>query len=501
MMLATAFVWLALSPSPQEPTAGRVVVELRSGESLTGHLRARSAALVELEIEAGAVVGLAAHQVRSIHAVAHAAATTTAVPAGAGPCPPPAPRSEWFLLHDATGLAVGWLRSGVLQRADGSLDLSEEYEFVTGAFRYQVTLQSRATAALVPLECYFRERISEPSPAFALPAGTVGGGERLRQERIVRAMVVGDELLVQRLDERGRAERRLARPAAATLPLLAAYAQQQGRLLGVAPVFDPAGEQFVRHEFRAGRTRTVLQTGTPQPVTEWVTALAEASAAAATAPLGDARWCNAAGYTVHRELAGPGLVAAPSGADSVPFAVGAAQTGAALVVAGNQQLGLWRPNPAWRTGAVSAAAVQLECPVHGATAQLQELGAAVLPRELPPETAVLAWWQLLHAGAPLGERQRWQWRGQPATRWFGSDPGAGGRRYQVDLLPAAGRWLLLVQEAPALAFDELAEDFAFVAAHVEGHPAALQPKAQGPLADGPLPPLRGRWPSAAAAPR
>jgi hypothetical protein len=496
MMLATTLACLLLSPLPQQPTAGRVVVELRSGESLTGQLRSRSAALVELEIEAGAVVGLAANQIRSIEAVAEprrAAVATVAAGAALGP------RSEWFLLHDATGLAVGWLRSGVLLRPDHSILCSEEYEFTAGPYRYQVTLLNRASADQQPLECYFRERISEASPAFALPAGTVGGGERLRDERIVRALLVGDELLVQSLDHRGRREQRLAWPKTATLPLLAALAQQQGRLVGAVPVFDPAAAMFVVREFAPGRVRTVLQAGTPQLVTEWgsAAALTEAAEVAdAAAGRGERRWCNAAGYTVHRELAGPGLVAAPSSPDSAPFAVGAVQGGAALVAAGNHQLGLWRPNPTWQAGTALPDAVLLECPVHGATAHLQEL--AVVPAGVLAADVVPQWWQLLHASAPLGAPQRWSWRGQVATRWFARTGNDAGRCYQVDLLPAGRRWLLLVQDLPAAAFGELQADCEFLAAHVEAHPAALQPPVQGPLAEGPLPPPRGRFPGAAA---
>lgn len=487
-MLDVALAWLAAFPSPQDPPAGRVVVELRSGEELSGVLRARSPGFVELELQPGAVVGLAGNQVVAIRAVeASLVAPRMAVPFAV------APRSEWFLLYDGGGLAVGWLRSSVQVQHDGSILCNEEYEFVDGARRYQMTLSSRAGPDLAPLECYCRERISEPSPVFALPVGTVGGGDRLRVERIVRAQVVGAELMVQRLDLKGRRESRLPWPAGATFPLLAALGQRAGGWCGIRRVFDAATEQFATLDLRPGRVRTVGCGELPVPITEWVRSEVDPGTAADRGGPKEVVWGDAAGRTVHRELAGPGLVAVPSAPDSAPLAVGSLRAAPALVAETGQRFGLWLPNPAWRPGPSATGSVGLECAAHGAWARLQELTTAVAEPGVDAATmadAVQRWWTALHPDLQLGARQPWTFGGRPAVRWI--TDGHAATSAQVDLLPAGDRWLLLVQTAPSAAFDELARDFAFVAAHVEWHPAAMATPVQGPLAEGDAPPRIGR---------
>lgn len=471
MHAASLLLVLACQDPAPRPAAGSLdVVELENGDELHGRVTVDVDGYVEVQLEAGAVVGLARAQVRAIRRGAVAA------PAAAAVVPS---RNEWFVLHDAAGRAVGWLHSSVAPRRDGGFTVSEEYEFADGARRYQITTMAVADAAGQAASSYFRERISAPLLGTLPPAAVdvAGQAERVLEERIVEATCRGDRLQVMRLDRDGRRERELPWPHGATFPLLArALARTTGSAAGPATMFDPAGEELVVRGFDAGRRRTVVVDGAPLLVTE----LAE------TTPTGrNAEWLDASSRTVRRELAGPALVAVPSNADSARFAVGAATIPGAVAAEAGGGFGLWLPNPAWlaREG-LPPGQVALSFPAHGASARLLRLDH--LEPGTPLDTAadaVAKWFALL----------------QPELAWTGRNPvvvrdraavqllAAGGRgaaagRASVDVIPHHGHFLVLVCQAPAAAWDELAGDFEFLRRTVEFEPQSLAPTLQGPLA-------------------
>lgn len=467
-------------PAPQEPIGtaavpparpGVDVVELKNGDRLLGRIQHQLDGYVEIQLEAGATVGISIAQVAAIRR-------------GTGPvaAPIPAavtPRNEWFLLYDGHGASVGWLHASVSLAADGSVSMQEEYEFVEGRRRYQVTSLCTAGPQLQPVSCYFRERISEPSmgPALLPGGATSGQGDRIADERIVEATCRGDSLQVVRLDRSGRRERTIDIAPGTTFPLLQrTLARQRGAAVPTAPMFDPATEEITERSFDAARERRLLVDGERRTVTE----ITEASA------LGrNHEWLDANQRTVRREIAGPSLVAVPSSADSARSMVGGVTIPSALIREVGGSFGLWAPNPAWEAvEGLPAGQLSLFCAAHGASVGFSRLDHLEPAASL--DTAVDAvgnWFLLLHPEIALERREAIAVRDRPAVRlWALGRSGKAPMRATIDVIPHAGGHLVLLCRAPAAAWDELAADFAFVLRSVELDPQALEPTLQGPLA-------------------
>lgn len=468
--LGLSFV-LAQDPALAAPVAQRPldVIELRNGDELRGRILTEIDGFLEVELEPGATVGFASSQVASIHRGAVASPT----PAELLP-----PRHEWFVLHDATGAAVGWLSASLTPRPDGGFVVNEEYEFADGARRYQVTSLAIADAAGAAQSAYFRERISEPMLALVrVPAGSGGQQDRIVDERIVEARCAGQRLVVQQLDRNGRKVRELEWPAAATFPLLArALARAQGAVAGPSTLFDPSSAELVVRSYDGSRQRSVVLDGKRMQVTE---------VAETTATGRNSEWVDASSRTVRRELAGPALVAVPSSVDSCKLAVGAHSIASAIVAEAGGGFGLWVPNPAWTTrDEMPAGQVALTCAAHGASVSLSRLD------HLEPTTpldaaadAVANWFRLLQPELAITGRVAGTVRERATVRLHAQGVRAGvPTRACVDIVPHQPHYLVIVCVAPQRAWDELAADFEFLRSSVELEPQALAPKLQGPLA-------------------
>jgi hypothetical protein len=303
MILSTLPLLLALSqkPAQQEPapaTPARLdVVELKNGDSLTGVVVAELDGYVELRLEAGAVVGLSRALIQSVR---RAAVERPVVAASVRP------DDSWFVLHDAVGASVGWLHACTKVDDQGRITASEEYEFVEGVRRYQVTNLCVADADGAPRSAYFRERISMPSlVAQRLPVpDAAAAADRVLDERIVEATVDGERLRVVRLDGHGRHERQLPWVAEATFPLLARTLARHGAtVVGPTTMYDAASEQLVERAVDGTGVRQVVLDGRRQRVVE----IAETHAGHR-----NAEWVDAEMRTIRRELAGPSLVAVPT---------------------------------------------------------------------------------------------------------------------------------------------------------------------------------------------
>lgn len=454
--------------APASPTA-LDVVELKNGDRLEGRITAQVDGYVELQLEAGAVIGVSIAQVAAVRRGAGTLAATVA--------PALAPADDWFVLHDARGNAVGWLHASVRNENDGSFTISEEYEFHDGQKRYQVTSLCMADAAWSPRSCYFRERKSEPVLGMSALLPT-GQADRIGDERIVEARCQGDRLVVTRLDRTGRHERELEFVPGSSFPLLArARARATGAAIPTAQLFDPATEELVLRCFDGARLRRVTLDGEAMQVTE----LVESSAVGR-----NSEWLDASMQTVRRELAGPALVAMPSNRDSVQFAAQGAVIASAIVAEAGGTFGLWVPNPAWQTCEdLPAGSVALRCEVHDASVGLTRLD------HLEPETpldgavdAVANWFRLLHPDLVIDGRDPAKLRDRQIVRLRASGRAGSTRvRATVDVIPQRGHFLVLVCRAPAAAWDELAADFAFLQRSVELEPQALAPTMQGPVAE------------------
>lgn len=446
------------------------VVELKNGDRFEGRITAQLDGYVELRLDAGAVIGLSTAEIAAVRpgAGAPVAATASAVPA----------RDEWFVLHDASGAAVGWLHASVQNTADGGFTISEEYEFHQHHERYQVTSLCSAGADWTPRSCYFRERRSEPVLGLAaMPVDGAGQSERIVDERIVEAVPHGDRLQVVRLDRNGRRERELPLEHGVTFPLLArARARATGTAMPDTLLFDPATEELVVRSFDGARLRRVTVDGETMQVTELVESSAQGR---------NSVWLDASLRTVRRELAGPSLVAMPSNGDSARVAAHGATIPSAVVAEASGAFGVWLPNPAWTAReALPAGQVALTCAAHGASVALTRLDH--LDPGTPLDTAadaVANWFRLLHPDLVVDGRETTTLRGGRAVQLRASG-GYGEARVlaTVDVTPHGEHFLVLICRAPAQAWDELAADFAFLRRSVELEPQALAPKLQGPIA-------------------
>ncbi len=457
-------------PSPQVPAPATLdVIELKNGDRLEGRITAQVDGYVELQLGAGAVIGVSMAQVAAVRRGAGAPESAAAAAL--------APADDWFVLHDARGDAVGWLHASVRNEGATGFTISEEYEFHDGQKRYQVTSLCSADAAWSPRSCYFRERISEPvlGVAAVLPTGQA---DRIADERIVEAVCDGDHLRVTRLDRSGRHERELEFGPGTSFPLLArAHARATGEAMATATLFDPATEELVVRSFDGARLRRVTMDGESMQVTE----LVECS------PTGrNSEWLDASMHTVRRELAGPALVAMPSNADSVRFAAQGATIPSAIAAEAGGTFGLWVPNPAWRVQqGLPAGQVALSCEAHAASVGLTQLDH--LEPETPLDTAadaVANWFRLLQPDLVIDGRDSVTSRDHPIVRLRASGrDGAVEVRATVDVIPHHGHFLVLVCRAPAAAWEELAADFEFLQRSVELEPQSLAPKLQGPVAE------------------
>ena len=459
---------------PQDPSAAAArtldLVLLKNGDQLEGRITAQLDGYVEIQLEAGAKVGISMAMVQEVRRGAGAAVTTAN-----GPVPP---RNEWFVLHDAQGAAVGWLHASVVVRTGGELEATEEYEFAEGHRRYQVTSMCRADAMGAPQSCYFRERISEPVMGAAVIAASGAQSDRVVDERIVEAKCVGNELHVARLDRTGRRERCLEWNEARTFPLLArTLARHQGTSIAAGTMFDPATEELVVRSFDGARQRRVTVDGKTQDVTE----IAESSVSGR-----NSEWLDASQRTLRRELAGPSLVALPSSAESARAAAGGAAIPSALVREAGGEFGLWAPNPAWApVEGLPAGQVALFCEARGASIGFSRMDH--LEANTPLDTAadaVANWFRLLYPELRIERREASVVREQPSVRLVAGGKSAGAPvTATVDVIPHRGQFLVLVCRAPVAAWDELAPDFAFFVRSVELEAQSMAPTLQGPLAE------------------
>lgn len=467
MMLTNLLFGIALLLGPQGPAPAALdVVELKNGDVLQGRIVTQLDAYVEIELGAGATVGLSRAQIARI-------ARGEGAPAGPvrGPI---APRSEWFVLYDAAGEAVGWLQAGISVDSDGVVLVSEEYEFSAGARRYQITSQVRASAALEPLGCYFRERIGEPVVAAALvPDQPTGRNERIVEERIQEGRCEGDRLVLSRLDRTGRSERSLPWSAGATFPLLARLqALHEHRSVPVTTMYDPLHDELLTRGVDAPKVRAVRWDGAPRLVTELVDD--------AVGALRNSAWYDERGGTLRRELAGPSLVAVRSVAEAAQRAAGASRIASSFVVAAGGAFACWLPNPSWvPVDDLPDGRLVLQGPNPAASIAVTRLD------HLEPGTAlstaadaVANWFLLLHPELRLQSRQSSTHKGRDAIQIVAQGK---AQRATVDVLPHGEAFVVVSCVAPRELWAELAGDFEFAVRNLELDAAAIAPRLQGPV--------------------
>ncbi|MCK5942167.1 MAG: hypothetical protein KAI24_09375 [Planctomycetes bacterium] len=352
------------------PTAEAVkldVILLKNGDELVGRITNELDGYVEIEIEEGATIGVSRAMVAEVRREAKQAPMRAAVVR---------PDDAWFVLHDADGASVGWLHTSITTHQDGTFSVNEEYEFVNGARRYQVTNQCTADPNGRGVRCYFRERVSKPRLQRQLPIDNpLASADRIEDERIVEAVAEGELLRVTRLAGKGRQERELPWSGESTFPLLArTLARQESSVIGPVSMFDPRHEELVVRRVDGTGARQVAIDGVPQRVGE------VAVTAANGGNVSSREWVDAELRVVRRELAGPALVAMPSSAASARAAVGVTSIQSAIVAEADGRFGLWVPNPAWQAvEPLPPGHLALTCDVHGAEIRLSLLATQIKP--------------------------------------------------------------------------------------------------------------------------
>ncbi|MBM3973977.1 MAG: DUF1795 domain-containing protein [Planctomycetes bacterium] len=489
-LLGLLLIACCQDPAPSAPVPTPLdVVELKNGDVLHGRVLVAIDGFVEIEIEAGARVGFPSAQVAAIRRGAAVAPSVQTIVA---------PRREWFVVHDAAGVAVGWLASAVVHRPDGGFAVQEEYEFHAGERRFQVTSLATADSGGAPVSAYFRERVTEPTLGAVPLAGGDFAGQQVRvvDERIVEAECRGDALVVTRLDRHGRRERTLPWSTANSFPLLArTLARARRGSVARAELFDPATEELVRRSYDGRRQRSIAQDGKIVQITE----LTETGGGPR-----NHEWVDANARTLRRELAGPALVAVPANAASAVAVCGAVAP--ALVSDAGNAFGLWLPNPAWTPVAdLPAGNLALQCEAHGASVTLTQIDHLEPDASLESAVdAVANAFRLVHPGARIVERRHGRLRdcasAQLAVIWKqGKEP----MRATLDVTALGDAHVVFNCAAPERAWEELAADFDFLRAGVEFAPQALQPRLQGPLAKkgaGKAAPAKDAAPAAAERP-
>jgi len=495
--LTVAFLQLpqgdvAPSPTPSAAVVALDVLALKNGDELVGRITAELDGYVEIEVEDGATIGVSRAMVREVRRAAKSAPSRASAVL---------PEDTWFVLHDADGASVGWLHASVTTLQDGTFSVNEEYEFVNGTRRYQVTIRCTAAASGSGLRCYFRERVSVPRLSRQLAAvDPLASADRVEDERIVEAVARGDVLEISRLDGRGRATRRLPWSPDATFPLLArALARQSGECIGPTTMFDPRHEELAIRKVDGGGARRLMVNGVRQRVGEVSVTAADGSA------VGVREWVDASNRVLRRELAGPALVAVPSTADSARAAVGVRSIESAVVAEADGRFGLWVPSPAWRTAsALPPGHLALGCDVYAADVRLSLLEHLEADTQLQTAAdAVGNWFSLLHPELEVHARFGASVRGREVVRMEASDA-RNTTRATLDVIPHEGAFLVLICRAPASAWDELSQDFAFVRRTLELDRASLTPEPTGPLREeraGRLRPPAGPLPTPAPARR
>ena len=479
-------------PLPADPTNRLDVVKLKNGDELVGHVTSELDGYVEIEIEDGATIGVSRAQVLKILKQSVAAPVQAAVVR---------PDNAWFVLHDADGASVGWLHSSITTANDGTFSVNEEYEFVNGTRRYQITNQCTADENGRGVRCYYRERVSQPRLAGQMQGvDRMGSADRIEDERIVEAVATGEQLIVTHLDGRGRTERQLPWSKESTFPLLArTLARQAVLVIGPVSMFDPKHEELVVSRVDGTGARQIMVDGLRQRVGE--VAVTDATGAVSK----NREWVDANKKVVRRELAGPALVAVPSSAASARSAVGVSSIQSAIVAEADGRFGLWVPNPAWlAVEPLPPGHLMLKCAAHEAEVRLS------LIDHLPPATvldtaadSVANWFLLLYPHLQVDSRYSVRVRGRKAVRMSATDV-RNVDRAMIDVIPFDDRYLVLICHAPKHAWNELATDFAFVRRTVELDTAGLNPKRQGPLSNrrgGRVRPPSGPVPAPTPAPR
>lgn len=457
----------------QQPavTGGRPdSITLDIGTVLDGRIRQETADYVEIEIAPGTVVGFP--KSRTVRIVRGEAAAT-AVPEDAAF----APLDAWSAVHDADGIAVGWLHETRTLDVDrGDLRYGEEWSFRDGDEVVELTVLEVDSRVGAPVSCFSHERVRSAD------------GARIVRERIVRARLSGRKLVVETSStSAGNDRRELDAPEGLRFPLSLRHelrSRPAGRpTLETHLLYDPLTDELVRRDYDVGRTRDVEEDGQLVRVR-----VLEARAAGNG---GQTEWLDATSRPVRRELNGASLVAVPMLAAEARAATasGGRIATASVRADATERIALRLPNPAWRfDGDPVADRIVATAPLDDATfalMRLDQLDDEVLaPSALD---AVLRWLRQLHPDLQVLERGSDAIRARDAAGarvgWSVASPGVPARPFEarVHVIRDDGGWFATCGAVPKERMHVVAADLDWLLRHVELERAGFAPELTGPL--------------------
>lgn len=442
--------------APQSTRRDQIV--LVGGEVLEGRIVLERGSYVEVEIQPGATVGFRLAQVAEIRRGV-----------GTESEPPRAvisSRDEWFTLHDGTGAAVGTLHATVLPGEGGGARLVEEWEFEQDGRTFQITAMEEVDPDFAPRSCYYRERCLQ-NASTGSPLDPMARSLFVRGERIVEAVVEGDELVVDRIAPEGRTKRRVTFSSPATFPLLARELQRSViRGTVEVPVFDPAVEDLRTMRYDVPRSRRVAVDGNSVTVDEMVAGGTDGQ---------NATWWDPARGTLRREIAGPALVAVRVEQGSARDLVSTRTTPSPFVAEPLRRFGLWLPNPVWTAAEPREGAVALVAHSHDAAITLSQLPGLDATSSLDAAAlAVERWSRLQNPPLVVETRSSCTVRGEPALR-LECRGGLVGAERRATVVVVSGQmgFVVLRCTAPAAVWEELAADFSAATARLELSSAAV----------------------------
>lgn len=453
-------------PLPEVPPAHGDIIRLKLGTEFAGRITSQTEDFVMIELGPGNVVGFAMEQV---DAIVRGAAALRATPELPAPLAWFRARDDWFVLHDAAGRGVGTLHETATRDEEGRIRLGEEWRFFAREGRTDVTRLEVVGEDGVPVSSFVHER-------------SLDRDERVRDERIVRAVVGERQIVVTARSLRGEDRRSYDFGTGTRFPLelrAVLRAREAGAVLTEAhPVFDVLGERFHSEPWSFGALRRVPGSrGDAERVREIAT------------PQGR-EWLDAAGATLRREINGPALVAVPCAESDRQRLAQSDQFPPALVSEPGGSFAMWLPSPAWAfeagetDGQLSAVHRTEDAAVS--LVRFDHLDAALA---LPSATdAVLRWLALVQPGLQVIERSTVALRGVTAervrARYDGRDPRTGAPlQYEslVHVVRAGDRWFAACGSAPRSLFAQVEDDLIWIAERFELAVEGFSAEPRGPL--------------------
>ena len=461
----------------------RDIIRLKVGTEIEGSIVRETSEYVEVRLEGGMIVGLNKSKtteiVRAVKAPEQRAVQPDSRPALIAESVPNLASSpaRWFVVHDDAGRAVGWFHESSRSEttAGGRRRFAEEWQFDGGDRVTELTLLETLDDSGRPETCFYHERVRAKT-----------GEREVLGERIVRGVVRGEVLEVQRRTLENSTSTTYPFPAESRFPLELRHELRQMTVATEVefPVFDPSVGEWSRHSFLAGGMRTVVLDGEKRRVRTLVRRRASQA---------NIEWLDAASHSLRREINGTALVARPMTERAARDACASDEPTfeASLATEIEERFGLWMPNPMWKIQSQRIGEVYARCEAYNATMSLVALdpvlsapaggGTPMMPTVVD---TVERWLRVAHPDIEFGAREQTRLRDRVAVRVRGTYAvRAEGRILDrvCDVVvgsckPVKGQettYLAFCADCPKGAVGELAADFERALSSLELRPEGI----------------------------